>query len=102
MIVTPIYSNWDLELRFAVDEWTVTLVGFLHCEEFEELNKKIARGELATRELSKEILQHPQVLPTAALSGKRLKEEHGFSDERAQVTEHLIKEKGNFFPLYHK
>ena len=89
-IVTPIYSNWDLELRFAVDEWTVTLVGFLHCEEFEELNKKIARGELATRELTKEILQHPQVLPTAAITEKRLKEEHGFSDERAQVTGYLI------------
>ena len=63
----------------------MTLVGFLYCEEFEELNKKIARGELATRELTKEILQHPQVLPTAALTMKRLKEEHGLSDERAQV-----------------
>ena len=101
-IVTPIYSNWDLELRFAVDEWTVTLVGFLHCEEFDALNKKIARGEISSKEIAREILQHPQVLPTAALSGKRLKEEHGFSDERAQVTEHLIKENGNFFPLYHK
>ena len=97
-IVTPIYSNWDLELRFAVDEWTVTLVGFLHCEEFEELNKKIARGELSSKEIAREILQHPQVLPTAALTGKRLKEEHGFSDERAQVTEYLIKKSVIFSP----
>ena len=84
-ILTPIYSNWDLELSFEVDEWTVTLVGFLHCKEFDELNQKIARGKLSPRETARAILQHPQVLPTAALTANRLEEEHGFSPERAQV-----------------
>ena len=84
-IISPIYSNWDLELRFEVDEWTVNLVGFLHCEEFDEVNRKIARGELSTREIAREILQRPQILPTTALSSKRLEEEHGLDVERAQV-----------------
>lgn len=84
-IISPSYSNWDLDLRFAVDEWTVNLVGFLHCEEFDEVNQKIARGELSMRETASAILLHPQVLPTTALSAKRLKEEYGLSAERAQV-----------------
>ena len=84
-IISPSYSNWDLDLRFAVDEWTVNLVGFLHCEEFDEVNQKIARGELSMRETASAILLHPHVLPTTALSAKRLKEEYGLSAERAQV-----------------
>ena len=89
-ILTPIYSNWDLELKFEVGEWTVTLVGFLHCEEFNELNQKIARGELSPRETARAILRHPQVLPTVALTANRLEEEHGFSPERAQVILYIV------------
>ena len=84
-IISPNYSNWDLELRFAVDEWTVHLVGFLHCEEFDSLNQRIAREGLSTRDTAKEILQRPQVLPTTALSAKSLVEEYGLSSKRAQV-----------------
>ena len=84
-IIAPIYSNWDLDLRFADDEWTVTLVGFLYCHEFDGLNRKIARGELTSREIGREIVQHHQVLPSTALAAKRLEEEQGLSEQRAKV-----------------
>ena len=89
-IIAPMYSNWDLELRFADSKWTVTLVGFLHCEEFEEVNKRIARGEVSWREIAKEIQRHPAILPTTAITATRLKEEQHISDERAQVTTSLF------------
>ena len=98
-IIAPIYSNWDLDLRFAVDEWTVTLVGFLHCEDFDGLNQKIARGELTRREIAREILQHHEIMPTTALTAKRLEEEYGFSAERAKVKICTINNQGSNFDM---
>ena len=89
-IIAPTYSNWDLDLRFDKYEWTVKLVGFLYCEEFDELNKRIARGEVSSREIAKEIHGLPHILPTTALSVNRLKEDHGMSEERAQVKACLL------------
>ena len=84
-VIAPMYSNWDLQLRFDKLEWTVKLVGYLHCEEFDELNKRIARGEVSSREVAQEIQRHPHILPTTALGVNRLKEDHGMSEDRAQV-----------------
>ena len=84
-LVSPIFSNWDLELKFAQQDWTVKLVGFLYCREFEELNKKIACSEISSKEIAGEVRQHPSVLPTTALSKERILRDYSVTDESAQV-----------------
>ena len=101
-IIAPTYSNWDLDLRFDKYEWTVKLVGFLYCEEFDELNKRIAGGEVSSREIAKEIQGLPHILPTTALSVNRLKEDHGMSEERAQVKACLLVNVAIIYQLINK
>ena len=84
-VVSPTFSNWDLELMFAKQDWTVKLVGFLYCKEFEELNKMIAHGEMSSKEIAKEVRKHPSVLPTTALSAERIMRDYFLNDDRAQV-----------------
>ena len=84
-IIAPTYSNWDFELKFAEQEWTVRMVVYLYCKEFEGLNNKIARGEILPREFTKEVRRHASVLPTAALSARRIREDYFISEDRAQV-----------------
>ena len=85
-IIVPAYSNWDLELKFAEQEWTVKMVGYLYCNQFEELNNKIATGEISPKEFTNEVRRHPSMLPTTALSARRLMEDFSISNERAQVS----------------
>ena len=84
-IIVPTYSNWDLELKFAEQKWTVKMVGYLYCSQFDDLNNKIATGEISPREFTKEVRRHPSMLPTTALSAQRLMEDFSISEERAQV-----------------
>ena len=84
-IIAPTYSNWDFELTFAEQEWTVKMVGYLYCKEFEELNNKIAKGEILPREFTKEVRRHSSILPTTALSARRIREDYNISNDRAQV-----------------
>ena len=84
-VVSPTFSNWDLELMFAKQDWTVRLVGFLYCKEFEDLNKKIACGEMLSKEIAKEVRKHPSVLPTTALSLERIQRDYSITEDRAQV-----------------
>ena len=79
------YSNWDLELQFAEREWTVKMVGYLYCKEFDELNRKIAFGEITSKDFAREMREHKSVLPTTALRAERIVEDYGVSHERAQV-----------------
>ena len=79
------YSNWDLELQFAEREWTVKMVGYLYCQEFDELNRKIAFGEIASNDFAREMRGRKSVLPTTALHAERIVEDYGVSHERAQV-----------------
>ena len=85
-IIAQKYSNWDLELRFAEREWTVKMVGYLYCQELDELNKQIAHGELLSKDLTREVRNHPTILPTTALSAQRIMEGYQISKDRAQVT----------------
>ena len=84
-IIVPTYCNWDLELKFAEQGWTVRMVGYLYCKEFEELNKKIASSEISPSEFTKEVRQHPSILPTTALSAQRIRKDYSVSEDRAQV-----------------
>ena len=93
-VVSPTFSNWDLELMFAKQDWTVKLVGFLYCQEFEELNRRIACSEMSSKEIAKEVRKHPSMLPTTALSVERIMRDYSITDDRAQVRifeEYLLK-----------
>ena len=85
-IIAPTYTNWDLELCFAKQEWTVKMVGYLYCQELDELNRKIARGEISSKDFTREVARHQSILPTATLSAQRIMEDYQISKDRAQVT----------------
>ena len=84
-IIAQTYSKWDLELRFADQDWTVMLVGYLYCQELDELNRKLASGEISSKDLTREVRRHPSVLPTTARSVDRIRACHGVSNKSAQV-----------------
>ena len=89
-IISPTYTNWDLDVRFANREWTVEMVGFLYCEELEELNKRIARGEVSENEMAEEVRRYLHVLPTAAVTHSNLTRDHNIEEGRARVIEALV------------
>ena len=88
-IIAQTYSNWDLELMFDDKEWTVKMVGYLYCKELEELNHKIAIGEIMPSEFTTVVRRHPSMMPTTALSAWRLMEDFSINEDRAQVRHHL-------------
>ena len=85
-IISQSYQNWDLDLQFSEQQWSVQMVGFLYCKEFEEMNGKIARGEAAEDEVVKEARKYQHMLPTTTTSKKRLIEDYSISEEFAEVS----------------
>ena len=77
------FKNWDLNLRFSEKEWTVRLVGFLYCEEYEELNSKIATGVVCPEEMTKEVIRHRHLLPTTTTSRREIMEAYKMTEEQA-------------------
>ena len=85
-VLSSIYNNWDLELDFLKDEWTVVLRGFLYSEEYENLNKEIARqGASTAGNLLQTVITNPHIFPTVSLDSQRIADLYGMSRERAQV-----------------
>ena len=84
-VISQSYQNWDLELRFSEQEWTVHMVGFLYCKEFEELNGKMARGEVTEDEVVKEAGRHRHLLPTTTTCKNRLMEVYSIAEDFAEV-----------------
>jgi hypothetical protein len=83
-LIAPRYTNWDLDLSFAKQEWTVEMIGFVYCEEFDELNQRIAQGEVSASEIAAEVRKYPHILPTTASSLNRLTGEYSLSEDKAQ------------------
>ena len=87
-VFSSIYNNWDLEVEFLRDEWTVVLKGFLYSEEYENLNKKIARLGATDGDLLDTVFANPQIFPTVSLDCQRIADLCGMSAERAEVNMH--------------
>ena len=83
------FKDWDLDLRFAEKEWTVRLVGFVYCEEFEELNSNIASGVVSQEEIIREVLKHRRLLPTTTTSRREIMEVYSMTEEQAEVKFYL-------------
>lgn len=84
-VFSSIYNNWDLAVEFLRDEWTVVLRGFLYSEEYENLNKRVARLGATAGDLLGTILENPHILPTVSLDSQRIADLYGMNMERAQV-----------------
>ena len=84
-VFSSIYNNWDLDVEFLRDEWTVVLNGFLYSEEYENLNKQIARQGAKTDDLLNTIIANPHIFPTVSLDPQRIADLYGMSIERSQV-----------------
>ena len=85
-VISSIYNNWDLELDFLRDEWTVVLSGFLYSEEYENLNKEIARqGASTAGNLLNSVIANPHIFPTVSLDSQTIADLYGMNIERAQV-----------------
>ena len=92
--ISQSYQNWDLDLRFSGQEWTVKLIGFLYCKEFEDLNGKISCGEISRDEGNRRACAYQHLLPTTTTSTERLIELYSVSEQQAQVK--------SFFSSLHK
>ena len=84
-IVSQSYQNWDLDLKFSQQDWTVQMVGFLYCKEFEEMNGKIACGEASEDEVVNGGRKCQHMLPTTTTSKRRLMEDYSIAEEFAEV-----------------
>ena len=85
-VISSIYNNWDLEVDFLRDEWTVVLRGYLYSEEYENLNKEIARqGASTAGNLLNTVIANPHIFPTVSLDSQRIADLYGMNIERAQV-----------------
>ena len=84
-VISAIYNNWDLEVDFLRDEWTVLLKGFLYSEEFENLNRKIAREGATADDILNTVISNPHIFPTVSLNSQRIADLYAMSIERAQV-----------------
>ena len=89
-ILSPTYTNWDLQLRFCSREWTVELVGYLYSRQFDEANATIAHEGLTHKDTVQYILRHPALMPTACLGVDQLSEIYGLEKARAKVRQHMI------------
>ena len=94
-ILANLYNNWDLEVMFEKEEWTVKLSGFLYSEEFEMINKRMAGPGVSGKDIVSTILDHPHMCPTVSLDPQNIADWCSISMERAQVTNLQIKHRKN-------
>ena len=84
------YNHWDLNLQFAIDEWSAHLSGFLYSESFENLNKQIAGQGANLREMVAATVQNPECMPTVSLDFQHIADHYGIREDRAKVRILLI------------
>ena len=85
-IIGPTFCNHDLMLKFNEDFLKVNIEGYVWAEQFCEVNRLIAvepEARLLPDVLS-QILQHPELLPTASLDWKYLANNYQIGEVRAK------------------
>jgi hypothetical protein len=84
-VISQHYENWDLNISFKEDEWSVDLVGFLYSSEYGEINKKIATEGASLPEIVDAITRKPELQPTTSLDREWIATHYGMSAEDAEV-----------------
>ena len=80
------YRNWDLNVQFEKDQWSITLTGFLYCAEYDNINRMIANKESGQRDVLDAVLRNPEVQPTASLGKQWIADHFGLTEEEAEVS----------------
>ena len=90
-ILEPAFNNWDLDIRFVENEWTVFLVGYLYTDEFDHINKTIAMDGASLRQRTDAVISKPINAPTVSLNPQYVADHHDLREERADVIVALAK-----------
>ena len=78
------YSDHDINLKWDPRKWTVEGEGYLFSEEYDVLNKDVAKGGVTEEEQAEEVLKHAATLPTVSLDRNHLCDMYELSEARAQ------------------
>ena len=84
-IISPNYTNWDLDIDFKQLDWTAELVGFLYSQEYDNINMKIARDGASPQEIMDSVIQHPEKMPTVSLCQTWIMDHFSLKQEEAEV-----------------
>ena len=77
------YRNWDFNVIFKEDEWTVEMEGLLYSAEYDDINKNIAKHGCSNRTIIDAVLRHPEVRPIASLDKQWIADHCGIREEEA-------------------
>ena len=85
-IISQLYSNWDLQVDFKREEWSVDLMGLLYSAEYNEVNKKIARQGASMQEVVRAVLRESEVRPIVSLDKQWIADHCGIREDEAEVS----------------
>ena len=83
-VISKKYSNWDLNVNFLKDEWSVELMGTLYSAEYNVINEKIARQGASMQEVVHAVLRQPEVRPIVSLDKQWIADHCGIRVDEAQ------------------
>ena len=80
------YANWDLQVDFKKEGWSVDLMGLLYSTEYNEINEQIANeGNGSMSAIVDAVLRGSQVRPIASLDKQWIADHCGIREEEAEV-----------------
>ena len=80
------YANWDLQVDFKKEGWSVDLMGLLYSTEYNEINEQIAiEGNASMSAIVDAVLRGSQVRPIASLDKQWIADNCGIREEEAEV-----------------
>ena len=84
--ISQLYSNWDLQVDFKREEWSVDLMGLLYSSEYNEVNKKIARQGASMQEVVHAVLRESKVRPIVSLDKQWIADHCAIREDEAEVS----------------
>ena len=80
------YTNWDLQVDFKKEGWSVDLMGLLYSTEYNEINEQIANEGIGSMsDIVGAVLRGSQVRPIASLDKQWIANHCGIREEEAEV-----------------
>ena len=59
-----VYRDYDINIKWDHRKWAAEGEGYLYSEEYDDLNKAVARGGVTDEEQAEEVLKYTATLPT--------------------------------------
>ena len=89
------YSDYDIDINWNLGKWTVEGEGYLYSEEYDEINRCVARGGVSLEERAELALKHSMILPTVLLDANAISDIYKLSEPRAQDVVELAQKHQN-------